>query len=232
MYALVPAAGAGSRAGKELPKQYVSLGQRAMLAHTLQALASVTRLTATLVVLAPEDPYFERLVPRFDGARAWVARCGGPTRAASVSNGLQVLRSRGAADADWVLVHDAARCLLRSEWVERLIDAAGADAVGGLLAIPLADTLKVDRDGRVAGTLDRRDKWAAQTPQMFRIGLLEQALRNAGMDVTDESSAVESLGHAPLLIPGAFDNFKVTYPADFELAERLLGARGGEGGGG
>jgi uncharacterized glyoxalase superfamily protein PhnB len=121
-----------------------------------------------------------------------------------------------------VLVHDAARCLLRAEWVERLIDACAGDAVGGLLALPLADTLKAEADGRAQATIDRRAKWAAQTPQMFRLGLLARALAAAGAQVTDEAGAVEALGLAPRLVPGEFENFKVTYPADFALAERLL----------
>jgi len=122
-------------------------------------------------------------------------------------------------------VHDAARCLLRPEWVERLIEACAADAVGGLLALPLADTLKQEASGRVAATIDRSHKWAAQTPQMFRLGLLRRALAGAGPAVTDEASAVESLGLAPLLVPGELENLKLTWPQDFALAARLLETR-------
>jgi 2-C-methyl-D-erythritol 4-phosphate cytidylyltransferase len=122
-------------------------------------------------------------------------------------------------------VHDAARCLVRAEWIDSLIDACIDDAVGGLLALPVADTLKAERDGRVAATIDRVAKWQAQTPQMFRIGLLREALAHAGASVTDEASAIEALGHAPRLVVGALENFKVTYPADFELAARLLRTR-------
>ena len=132
------------------------------------------------------------------------------------------------ADDDWVLVHDAARCLLQPAWVDRLIDACLDDAVGGLLALPLADTLKQSSAGRVAATLDRQAKWLAQTPQMFRLGLLHRALA-AGMagaaEITDEASAVEALGSAPLLVPGEAENFKLTWPADFALAARLLETR-------
>ncbi|HZF79795.1 MAG TPA: 2-C-methyl-D-erythritol 4-phosphate cytidylyltransferase, partial [Rubrivivax sp.] len=126
---------------------------------------------------------------------------------------------------DWVLVHDAARCLVRPGWIDALIDACLADAVGGLLALPLADTLKQAVNGRVAATLDRTAKWQAQTPQMFRWGLLHEALGRADEAVTDEASAVEALGHAPLLVPGALENFKLTFPSDFVLAERLLRSR-------
>lgn len=224
-FALVPCAGVGVRAGTPGPKQYALLGRRTVVSHTLAALADVQSLTATLVALAPEDQAFEAHAPGHTGARAWVARCGGPTRAATVDAGLAALRERGAADWDWVLVHDAARCLLRPEWVERLIDACRDDAVGGLLALPLADTLKQAEGGRATATLDRTAKWLAQTPQMFRMGLLQRALAAAGAGVTDEAGAVEALGLAPRLVPGEMENLKLTWPGDFALAERLLGSR-------
>jgi 2-C-methyl-D-erythritol 4-phosphate cytidylyltransferase len=219
------------------PKQYAALRGQAVVAHTLAALAGVQRLSATLVVVAPADTDFEIHAPDFVGERGWVARCGGASRADSVSAGLQALRERGAADTDWVLVHDAARCLLRPAWVDRLIDAclddaaagALADAVGGLLALPLADTLKqANANDHVAATLDRSAKWLAQTPQMFPLGLLQRALAvaaRAGTAVTDESSAIEALGLAPRLVPGDIENFKLTWPADFALAARLLETR-------
>jgi 2-C-methyl-D-erythritol 4-phosphate cytidylyltransferase len=222
LFALVPCAGVGARSGAAVPKQYVSIGSRSMVAHTLAALSRVERLAATLVVLSPGDDQFEAQAPGFLGERGWMARCGGDTRAATVANGLAELMRRGAGLEDWVLVHDAARCLVEPAWIDRLIDACLGDAVGGLLALPLPDTLKDERDGRVAATVDCSGKWAAQTPQMFRIGLLQRALAQAGTTVTDESSAVEALGLAPRLVPGAIDNFKLTYPADFALAARLL----------
>jgi 2-C-methyl-D-erythritol 4-phosphate cytidylyltransferase len=224
-YALVPCAGVGLRAGADGPKQYAPLAGRAVAAHTLAALAAVPRLAGTLVVVAPQDTEFTRHAPGFNG---WLARCGGATRADSVLNGLAALREHGAQDGDWVLVHDAARCLLQPVWVERLIDACLDDAVGGLLALPLSDTLKQERPsapGRVAATVPRLGKWVAQTPQMFRLGLLQRALLAAGPDVTDEASAIEALGHAPRLVPGEAENFKLTWPADFELARRLLQTR-------
>ncbi|MFN3304908.1 MAG: 2-C-methyl-D-erythritol 4-phosphate cytidylyltransferase [Roseateles sp.] len=221
-FALVPAAGIGERSGAAGPKQYVEIAGQPMLAHTLAALAAVPRLAQTLVVLSPADDRFETALP---GCAAWVARVGGASRAESVLGGLAELRRRGATDEDWVLVHDAARCLLRPEWVDALIDACVADAVGGLLAQPVADTLKAgDADGRVTATVDRRDKWAAQTPQMFRLGLVERALQAMGAAATDEASAVESLGLAPRLVRASMANFKVTWPEDFTLAERLLTA--------
>ncbi len=232
-YALVPCAGSGSRAGTEIPKQYVPVAGEVMVAHTLRALAAVDELRATLVVLAPGDARLSQLLPQFTGPRGWVADVGGDSRAATVQAGLRVLRERGAQADDWVLVHDAARCLLRAAWVRALIAACRADAVGGLLALPVADTLKQagpaadTATARVANTVDRSGKWAAQTPQMFRIGLLQQALAQPGPGVTDEASAIEALGHAPLLVPGSPENFKLTWPADFDLAERLLRTRQG-----
>ena len=219
-FALVPAAGIGERSGAGMPKQYVPIAGLPMLAHTLAALAAVPRLAQTLVVLSPADDRFETALPDRDG---WVARVGGASRAESVLGGLAELRRRGAGDDDWVLVHDAARCLLRPEWVDALIDACANDAVGGLLAQPIADTLKAsDTDGRVTATVDRRDKWAAQTPQMLRLGLVERALTAMGAAATDEASAVEALGLAPQLVRASMANFKVTWPEDFELAGRWL----------
>ncbi len=233
-FALVPCAGVGERAGVGMPKQYAPLAGQAVVAHTLAALMAVPKLSSILVVLSPDDSVFESHAPAFCGPRAWVARCGGATRAASVRAGLQALRERGAVDGDWVLVHDAARCLLRPAWAERLMAVCEADAVGGLLALPLGDTLKqahardawaASQPSRVAATLPRADKWLAQTPQMFRLGALSQALEAAGDAVTDEASAVEALGLAPILVPGELENFKLTWPTDFALAERLMETR-------
>lgn len=221
-FALVPCAGTGTRAGLAGPKQYHPLAGRAVVAHTLDALRRVASIEKTLVVLSPDDAQFEQQVPGFDG---WVARCGGATRAESVAKGLLELLARGVQPGDWVLVHDAARCLVRPEWVDRLIEGCRDDEVGGLLALPLADTLKQSRDGRVTATVDRAEKWGAQTPQMFRLGLLKAALALAGDAVTDEASAIEALGHAPLLVEGHLENFKLTWPADFEMAARLLATR-------
>ncbi len=221
-FALVPCAGTGSRAGSFNPKQYEPVAGRPLVAHTLAALARVPRITATLVVLAPDDEQFADELPGLEGDTLWCAKVGGATRAETVANGLAELRNRGAQPHDWVLVHDAARCLLRPAWVDRLIDACADDEVGGLLALPLADTLKGETDGRVSATVDRSGKWAAQTPQMFRLGMLAPALAFAGDTVTDEASAIEALGHQPKLVRGEFENFKVTFPGDFQMAERML----------
>lgn len=179
---------------------------------------------------AGDDAASQRLAPA-DGQAVLIADCGGATRAESVFNGLDALLRSGAKTTDWVLVHDAARCLVTPALIDTLIDACLLDAVGGLLALPLADTLKrAGADGRAAATIDRADKWLAQTPQMFRIGLLRDALAahaaSGFAGITDEASAIEAAGHAPLLVPGSAQNFKVTYPEDFALAEAVLRARG------
>ncbi len=220
-WALIPCAGTGTRAGAAGPKQYRPVAGQPMVLHTLAAFAAVPQLRRTLVVVAPGDRFLQPAP-----TAAWVvADAGGATRAATVANGLAVLRSLGASDDDWVLVHDAARCLVTPAQITQLIDACAQDAVGGLLALKLPDTLKQEQAGRVAATLERSDKWLAQTPQMFRLGLLQRALQAAGDAVTDESSAIEALGLAPRLVAGSAQNFKVTYPEDFALAEAVLQAR-------
>ena len=223
-FALIPCAGQGSRAGASpgQAKQYQEIAGLPMVLHTLAAFLEIERLARTLVVVASGDEFFDSITNRqFD-----VAACGGSSRADSVRQGLEALLQAGAGTGDWVLVHDAARCLVTPGQINQLIDACQHDAVGGLLAHKLPDTLKsegtLDRSGRVAATLDRSDKWLAQTPQMFRIGMLMQALALAGAAVTDESSAIEMLGLAPRLVAGSAQNFKVTYPEDFALAEAIL----------
>jgi 2-C-methyl-D-erythritol 4-phosphate cytidylyltransferase len=220
-WALIPCAGTGTRSGATGPKQYQPVAGQPMVLHTLEAFAAVPKLKRTLVVVAPGDRFLQP-----GPSAAWVvADAGGETRAATVANGLEVLRSLGASDDDWVLVHDAARCLVTPAQIMQLLDACAQDAVGGLLALPLPDTLKQAQDHRVVATLPRHDKWLAQTPQMFRLGLLQRALQAAGDAVTDESSAIEALGLAPRLVAGSAQNFKVTYPEDFALAEAVLQAR-------
>jgi len=224
LYALVPCAGVGERSGAAGPKQYETIAGRSMIAHTLDAIASVRRIGMVLVVLSPDDVAFETF--RGDADCIGV-RCGGASRAQSVRNGLTELLARGALADDWVLVHDAARCLVRPAWIDALIDTCLHDPVGGLLAMPLADTLKAEIDGRAVATIDRRAKWQAQTPQMFRIGMLADALDKIGDAATDEASAIEAIGATPKLVAAPLENFKVTWPADFALAERLLTSRQG-----
>ncbi len=224
-FAVIPCAGFGSRAGTATPKQYESIVGLPMVVHTLKAFASVQRMAKGVLVLAPDDVHMEGVLAAHPQSLFATSRTGGVTRAESVLAGLRELVKQGAHDTDWVLVHDAARCLVTPEQINALIDACQDDAVGGLLAHKLADTLKTEANGRVAQTVDRADKWLAQTPQMFRIGVLLKALDQAGAAVTDEASAIEAMGLSPLLVSGNAQNFKVTYPEDFALAAAILNSR-------
>ena len=225
LHALVPCAGSGVRAGAGGAKQYVAIAGRSMVAHTLAALCAVSRLDRILVVLAPDDSGFAALDDVPSDERLTIVRCGGATRAATVAAGLRELARLGAAAGDWVLVHDAARCLVRAQWIDALVDACVDDPVGGLLALPVSDTLKREADGRVAATVSRQGMWQAQTPQMFRLGVLGDALARAGDDSTDDASAIESMGLAPKLVACSAENFKVTHAGDFAMAAALLEAR-------
>lgn len=222
--ALIPAAGAGARMGAVAPKQYLPLAGRPMLYHSIKCMA-VPPVETVFVVLAPDDTTFAQFYWGEFGARLEPLYCGGATRRDSVHNGL--VAAMAAVDADdWVLVHDAARpCLPRAD-LARLIDTLKDDEVGGLLALPVADTVKrATPDARVTATEDRSQLWLAQTPQMFRAGLLAQALHTAHGEVTDEASAVEQMGLKPRLVAGSRLNLKVTYPEDVLIAEGILGRR-------
>lgn len=220
VHALVPAAGSGLRMGGDLPKQYLALHGRPVVAHALAALLAVPCIETVSVVLSPQDGYWEDY-DWPDDLRLRVLRVGGATRAQTVANGLAAL-ARVADESAWVMVHDAARACLAPQYVETLISTLADDPVGGLLAVPVADTLKrADANGRVAETIPRTGLWQAQTPQMFRLGLLRRALA-AHPEVTDEAGAVEALGLAPRLVAADAANFKVTFPLDLQLAERLL----------
>ncbi|MFN4325911.1 MAG: 2-C-methyl-D-erythritol 4-phosphate cytidylyltransferase [Azonexus sp.] len=223
-FAIVPAAGSGSRFGAERPKQYLDLLGRPLIFHTLKALTACPDIERVWVVLAPDDPWWSRTDWSELGAKLETVRCGGATRAESVSNGLQAA-AMVAADDDWVLVHDAARPCLSPAMIDALFADLANDPVGGILAVPVADTLKrADAEQRVAATVPRDGLWQAQTPQMFRYRLLCDALQQC-RDVTDEAGAVEALGLRPKLVRGDATNLKVTYPADLPLAAMILRAR-------
>ena len=223
-YGLIPAAGAGLRMGEARPKQYLSLSGRTMLYHSVRALLEGGSIDTVFVVLAPGDDEFRRHAWDEFGARMAPLYCGGETRHDSVLNGLIAASSTVDAD-DWVLVHDAARpCLGRRE-LQRLITTLAADEVGGILAVPVADTLKrADQSGRIQATESRERLWQAQTPQMFRHGLLLHALSRSAK-LTDEAGAIEALGLTPRLVPGSSLNLKVTHPEDLQLAEAILASR-------
>lgn len=226
-FALVPAAGSGARFGAGWPKQYHPVLGKPMMFHTLRALAEVAEIARVFVVLAPDDTHWARCDWQPLSGRVTPLFCGGASRSESVRNSLRALRET-IADEDWVLVHDAARCCVRPEQVQRLIAEVADDPVGGLLGLPVADTIKravPDEDVmRVAETVSRTGLWQAQTPQMFRYGLLRRALEQCP-DVTDEAGAVEKLGLAPRLIAADATNLKVTYASDIELAAAILASR-------
>jgi 2-C-methyl-D-erythritol 4-phosphate cytidylyltransferase len=228
-HALIPAAGTGSRLGAALPKQYLEIAGRPLLYHSLLALAQHPRIEQVFVVLAQGDDRFKRYDWRELGERVKPLYCGGETRAASVFNGLLAARD-SIAGSDWVLVHDAARPCLGREELDRLLGELEEDETGGLLAVPVADTLKrANRDLRVAATEPRDNLWLAQTPQMFRYRLLIEALRAADpAAVTDEASAIEGLGLKPRLVMGDSRNIKVTFPEDLAIAELILRGRDGK----
>jgi 2-C-methyl-D-erythritol 4-phosphate cytidylyltransferase len=224
-YALIPAAGYGSRMGDELPKQYLRLAGRPMISHTLHILCSSPRIRAVFVVLAPVDNEWFRHDWSEFSPKLVVLQCGGATRAESVLNGLNAAREVSSiTDNDWVLVHDAARPCLGSKQLSELMDELADDEVGGLLAVPVADTLKrSDSNGRVERTEPREKLWQAQTPQMFRCGLLLEALSTSGgAAMTDDAGAIEALGLHPKLVLSDARNLKVTYPQDLALAELIL----------
>ena len=227
-YALVPAAGGGARSRAGVPKQYHSIVGRPVLLHTLDRLAGTLALDHVFVAIAPDDDHYAVAI----GARSGVEPlpCGGPTRAATVANALSVLAARCAAD-DWILVHDAARPCVPREALFRLVEAIENDPVGGLLAVPVADTLKRgdgDAEPRVVHTEPRDGLWHAQTPQMFRFGVLARAYAAAGaVEASDDAAVVERLAaHGacamPRLVMGSHSNLKITWPEDFMLAAAIL----------
>ncbi|OGA51299.1 MAG: 2-C-methyl-D-erythritol 4-phosphate cytidylyltransferase [Betaproteobacteria bacterium RIFCSPLOWO2_12_FULL_62_58] len=222
-FAVIPAAGSGSRMGRELPKQYLELAGRPLIYHSLKRLCGHPSIEQVFVVLGQGDPHFTRFDWSRFAPKLEPLYCGGETRAASVFNGLLAARDAVAA-ADWVLVHDAARPCLGAAELARLLTELADDETGGLLAVPVADTLKrANRDGRVVQTELRDNLWQAQTPQMFRYRLLLEALRAADPEtVTDEACAIENLGLKPRLVMGDMRNLKVTYPEDLALAELIL----------
>ncbi|MFO1397141.1 MAG: 2-C-methyl-D-erythritol 4-phosphate cytidylyltransferase [Burkholderiales bacterium] len=226
---LVPAAGGGSRFGGSAPKQYALLAGEPVLGRTLARLACLAA-DATYVALAPDDVHYERTVGRTHDAE--ILRCGGATRAHTVRAALHALRAR-CGDDDWVLVHDAARPCVPRDALARLVEHLRDEPVGGLLAVPVADTLKrsdADADApRVAATVPRAGLWQAQTPQMFRYGVLARALADdAALACTDEAQAVEAAGYAPRLVRGSPANLKITFPDDLALAAAILAAQARE----
>ena len=210
--------------GGGLPKQYLPLFGVPLIRHTVAALCAAAEIEAVFVVLAPDDAEWDRHDWQAFGDRLVTLRCGGETRASSVANGLRAMLGWVFPD-DWILVHDAARACITAAQVRSLIHAVGDDEVGGILAVPVADTLKRGSAGRIVATVARDGLWQAQTPQMFRHGLLLKALDAHGDQVTDEAGAIEALGLRPKLVASDAGNLKVTWPLDLQLAEAILARR-------
>ena len=210
--------------GAEHPKQYLAIHGRPMIWHAIRAFEQHAAIVRVYVVISSQDGWWDA----YDWAgfsKLAVLRCGGSTRAESVLNGLRACAAEVAAE-DWMLVHDAARPCLSQALLDKLLAQLATDPIGGILAAPVADTLKRQaEDGRIAATVPRAGLWGAQTPQMFRHALLTRALEHVGNQVTDEASAIEALGLSPRLVESDLTNLKVTYPRDLEFAEWLL--RGG-----
>ncbi|MEO8754062.1 MAG: 2-C-methyl-D-erythritol 4-phosphate cytidylyltransferase [Casimicrobiaceae bacterium] len=221
-HALIPAAGAGARFGAELPKQYATLSGKPVLLRAMERLAAHLPLHRTYIALAAGDTWFERLIGPREGVT--VLRCGGATRAATVRNALQEMRD--AADDDWIVVHDAVRPCVDAASLARLQQELAGDETGGVLAMPVTASLKrAGGDMRVLATEPRENLWQAQTPQMFRYGVLCAAFARPGIEqMTDEAQVVEAFGRRPKLIVGNPGNLKVTYPDDLRLATAILAA--------
>lgn len=224
-HVVIPCAGSGSRASIGAPKQYALLNGIPMVVHALRPFSGVMGLGQSVLVVAPDDSAMADVLKQWPQPDFFVSHTGGATRAQSVLSGLNALKAKGVGPDEWVLVHDAARCLLTPPLIEKLLQACLMDKVGGLLALPLPDTLKSESNGRVDMTLDRSGKWLAQTPQMFRLEMLFHALMSADESVTDEASAMEMSGLSPLLVPSAAFNFKVTYAEDLQMAQAILAER-------
>jgi len=230
-FALLPAAGVGARMGADSPKQYLNVGGQPMIRHAVKAFRASPLIAHTYVVVSEGDGYVDEVLPPGEEG-VTVLRCGGATRMDSVLNGLRAMRAL-VDDTDMILVHDAARPGLTVALIAKLIEEVGANPAGGLLALPVVDTVKRSAPGAAgasisAATVPRNGLWLAQTPQMFSYALLERALGSApdANAITDDASAVEMLGLAPVLVEGHPRNLKVTLPTDIRIAEMYLADRG------
>ena len=226
IWAIVPAAGIGTRMNSEMPKQYLSLNGQSVIAHTLQRLAGLANLRSIVVALHPQDTLWtQHGVPLREGL---MTCSGGEQRCQSVLNGLYALAGVANED-DWVLVHDAVRPCVRLEDIETLLREVENHPVGGLLGVPISSTLKLANDkGDSVATMPRDDMWQASTPQAFRYGRLREVLEQAvaqGDFVTDEAAAMEKAGYTPRLVRGGADNIKITYPEDLRMAGVILQAQ-------
>lgn len=223
VWAVVPAAGIGSRMQSDIPKQYLLLNDKPVLQHTLERLASHPRIEGIVIALADQDPWWSEL--DFNPDCEMLLAKGGKQRADSVLNALHALAIHTDNDP-WVMVHDAARPCLRHQDIDRMLETLISHQVGGILGVPVTDTVKrADADRQILETVDRNGLWRAATPQMFRLGLLKKALESAsrqGLSVTDEASAMELAGWQPMMVEGHQDNIKITLPQDLALAALFM----------
>ena len=229
VWVVVPAAGSGRRMGTDLPKQYLPLLGKTIIEHTLDKLVMLDAVEGIMVALSPDDPYFATL-PIAAHPKIFTTE-GGDERSASVLSALVSLEEKASLPqknqlSDWVLVHDAARCCIRLSAIQSLLTALANNEIGGILGVPVSDTLKkVGRTQTIVDTVDRTSIWQAQTPQMFRYDILIESLRVAlrkGLVITDEASAVEMAGYSPAIVMGHYDNIKITHPEDLDLAAAIL----------
>ena len=223
VWAVVPAAGIGSRMLADKPKQYLLLDNKPVLQHTLERLAVHPHIKGIVLALADDDPWWSEL--DFNPDCELLFAKGGKERADSVLNALHALAVH-TDDDPWVMVHDAARPCLRQQDIDRMLEMLLTHQVGGILGIPVNDTVKrADADNQILETVDRHGLWRAATPQMFRLGILKKALETAskqGLTVTDEASAIELAGWQPMMVEGHQDNIKITVPQDLALASLYM----------
>lgn len=214
-YVLIPCAGRGSRFRSLKPKQYTKIGSKTVIEHTLSVFVDLPEITEIVVVVAIDDTEIDKYA--LISSKIRVARVGSDTRAKTVLNGLDTIQCE---PNDWILVHDAARCCISKNAIKDMIKKLGNDKVGGILGLPVYDTLKLGNDGVITKTVDRTNLYQAQTPQMFRYNVLQKALSSCDLDyITDDASAVEELGFTVRIIDGEVNNIKLTYPSDIKLAQ-------------
>lgn len=220
-HAIIPAAGTGARMGADIPKQYLPLKGKPLIQHVIETFEQSAQIDSVHVILSAQDAHWSAANLTLS-AKTSVHHCGGATRSETVLNGLHAIAAF-AHEKDWVLVHDAARPGLNHTMLDQLIAELQEDAVGGLLAMPLADTLKLaDTSQRAQKTIPREQLWQAQTPQMFRLSTLRDALKSYHGVPTDEAQAIEALGLQPKLVLGGLRNLKVTYPEDLKVLNALI----------
>lgn len=216
---LIPCAGVGARFGTDMPKQYATIGSKTILEHTIDAFLALPEIDQIVVIASKHDEFIDKLDFLLD--KVCIVKIGGDTRALSVLNGLKYLNAK---ENDWILVHDAARCCISSNSVRNLILELNDDDIGGILAIPVTDTIKSCFDGTINKTVDRSNLFLAQTPQMFRYKVLLEAMSKCNLEtITDEAGAVEQLGFKVRIVNGETRNIKITYPTDLQIAKFYLG---------